>query len=107
MNLGIGEGRTRADHRGLADQLYAFYARGCDVRRMAAIVGETNLGAEERGYLAFADRFEKELVHQGSARRTIEETLDLGWRLLSGFGAGALTRIRPEHVARFHARAGP
>ncbi|HEY7726002.1 MAG TPA: V-type ATP synthase subunit B [Anaeromyxobacteraceae bacterium] len=106
MNLGIGEGRTRADHRGLADQLYAFYARGCDVRRMAAIVGETNLGEEERRFLLFADRFEKELVHQGSARRTIEETLQAGWRLLAGFEAGALTRIRPEHVAGFHARGG-
>jgi len=102
MNLGIGEGRTRADHRGLADQLYAFYARGRDVRRMAAVMGEANLGAEERRLLAFADRFERELVHQGAARRTFEETLDLGWRLLAPFPPAALARISAEHLARWH-----
>ncbi len=104
MNQGIGEGRTRADHRGLADQLYAFYARGCDVRRMAAIMGQANLGEDEKRHLVFAERFEKELVQQGSARRTIEETLDAGWRLLAGFEPAALTRIRPEHVARYHGK---
>jgi V/A-type H+-transporting ATPase subunit B len=64
MNAGIGEGRTREDHRAAADQLYAFYARGCDVRRMAAIVGAQNLGEDERRFLDFADRFELQLVHQ-------------------------------------------
>jgi V/A-type H+-transporting ATPase subunit B len=103
MGLGAGEGRTRGDHRPVADQLYAFYARGRDVRRMAAIVGEANLGEEERRFLAFADRFERELVGQGAAFRSIEETLDLGWRLLSAFPPEALTRI-PAAVAA--ARAG-
>jgi V/A-type H+-transporting ATPase subunit B len=102
MNLGIGEGRTRADHRGLADQLYAFYARGRDVRRMAAIVGEANLGDQEKRFLTFADRFERELIHQGSAGRTFEETLATGWALLSGFPSSALTRIKPTHVAEHH-----
>ena len=67
MNLGIGEGRTREDHRALADQLYAFYARGQDVRRLVAIVGEGGLSEEERQYLHFADRFETEFIHQGEA----------------------------------------
>jgi V/A-type H+-transporting ATPase subunit B len=93
MGLGVGERRTRADHRPVADQLYAFYARGRDVRRMAAIVGEANLGDEERRFLQFADRFERELVGQGPVFRSIEETLDAGWRLLSAFPAEALTRI--------------
>jgi V/A-type H+/Na+-transporting ATPase subunit B len=93
MGLGAGAGRTREDHRPLADQLYAFYARGRDVRRMAAIVGEANLGEEERRFLEFADRFERELVGQGGTSRSIEETLDLGWRLLSAFPPEALTRI--------------
>ena len=93
MGLGAGPGRTREDHRPLADQLYAFYARGRDVRRMAAIVGEANLGEEERRFLEFADRFERELVGQGGTSRSIEETLDLGWRLLSAFPPEALTRI--------------
>lgn len=93
MGLGAGPGRTRDDHRPVADQLYAFYARGRDVRRMAAIVGAANLGEEERRFLEFADRFEAELVGQGSAFRSIDETLDIGWRLLSGFPPEALTRI--------------
>lgn len=99
MGLGAGPGRTRADHRPLADQLYALYARGRDVRRMAAIVGAGGLGDEERRLLTFADRFEAELVGQGGAFRTIEETLDLGWRLLEGFPADALTRIPVALVA--------
>jgi len=100
MNLGIGRGHTREDHRPLADQLYAFYARGREVRRMQAIVGAEGLGAEERTFLAFADRFEAELVHQGGARRTLDETLALGWRLLSAFPAQALTRIGAEIIER-------
>ena len=93
MGLGIGEGRTRADHRGVSDQLYAFYARGCDLRRIAAIVGESGLGAEEKKMLAFADAFERELLHQPSARRTIADTLEIGWKLLSAFPRESLTRI--------------
>jgi V/A-type H+-transporting ATPase subunit B len=93
MGLGAGPRRTRDDHRPVADQLYAFYARGRDVRRMAAIVGAANLGDEERRFLEFADRFEAELVGQGGGFRSIEETLDLGWRLLARFPPEVLTRI--------------
>ena len=93
MGLGIGEGKTRADHRPVADQLYALYARGRDVRRMAAIVGAANLAEDERRLLDFADRFEAELIGQGGAFRTIEETLDLGWRLLAPFPVEVLNRI--------------
>jgi V/A-type H+/Na+-transporting ATPase subunit B len=99
MGLGVGPGRTRADHRPVADQLYALYARGRDVRRTAAIVGAASLGDEERRLLAFADAFEVELVGQGDAFRTIEETLEIGWRLLSTFPPAALTRI-PEAIVR-------
>ncbi len=95
MGLGVGAGKTRADHRPVADQLYAFYARGRDVRRMAAIVGAANLGEEERRFLDFADRFEAELVGQGNAFRSIEETLEVGWRLFAPFPFQALTRIPP------------
>ena len=101
MNLGIGKGRTREDHRALADQLYAFYARGQDVRRMEAIVGEGGLSEEERHYLHFAERFETEFIHQGGQGRSIEETMDLGWRLLSAFPASALTRIKKEFIERY------
>jgi len=103
MGLGAGAGRTRADHRSVADQLYAFYARGRDVRRMAAIVGAANLGEDERRLLEFADRFERELVGQGDAFRSIDETLEAGWKLLGLFPGDALTRVPAALVA---ARAG-
>jgi V/A-type H+-transporting ATPase subunit B len=93
MGLGVGAGKTREDHRPVADQLYALYARGRDVRRMAAIVGAANLADDERRLLDFADRFEAELIGQGGAFRAIEETLDLGWRLLAPFPAEMLNRI--------------
>jgi V/A-type H+-transporting ATPase subunit B len=99
MGLGAGPGRTRDDHRPVADQLYAFYARGRDVRRMAAIVGAANLGDEEKRFLALADRFEAELVGQGGIFRSIEDTLELGWRLLAAFPPESLTRIPARIVA--------
>jgi V/A-type H+-transporting ATPase subunit B len=99
MGLGAGPGRTRDDHRPVADQLYAFYARGRDVRRMAAIVGAANLGDEEKRFLELADRFEAELVGQGGAFRSIDETLELGWRLLGAFPPASLTRIPAALVA--------
>jgi V/A-type H+-transporting ATPase subunit B len=101
MNLGIGAGRTREDHRGLADELYSFYARGRDARRMAAIVGAANLGEDERRLLEFADAFEAKLIGQGGEFRSVEETLDLGWRLLAAFPPEALTRVKPAHVERY------
>jgi len=99
MGLGVGEGRTRGDHRPVADQLYALYARGRDVRRMAAIVGAANLGEDERRLLDFADRFERELVGQGGVFRSIEDTLETGWRLLGAFPPSALTRIPAKVLA--------
>jgi V/A-type H+-transporting ATPase subunit B len=106
MGLGAGEGRTREDHRPLADQIYAFHARGVDVRRMAAIVGVANLGDEERRFLEFSDRFEREFLHQGGAFRSLEETLAAGWRLLAAFPPEALTRIRPALVERYRRAEG-
>jgi V/A-type H+-transporting ATPase subunit B len=106
MGLGAGPGRTRADHRPVADQLYALYARGRDVRRMATIVGAANLGEEERRVLEIADRFERELVGQGDAFRSIEDTLEIGWRLLAPFPPEALARI-PAAVLEAHRRETP
>jgi V/A-type H+-transporting ATPase subunit B len=107
MGLGTGPGRTREDHRAVADQLYALYARGRDVRRMAAIVGAANLGEDERRLLAFADRFEAELVGQGTAFRSIEETLEVGWRLLGAVPRDALTRIPAAMVDARRPTGGP
>jgi V/A-type H+-transporting ATPase subunit B len=101
MNLGIGRDRTREDHRAVADQLYAFYARGQDVRRMEAIVGSGGLSEEERTFLQFADRFEAEFIHQGRNGRSIEDTLTIGWRLLATFPASTLTRVKKEFIDRY------
>jgi len=98
MNAGVGEGRTREDHRPVADQLYALVARGREVRRLASIVGESGLSDEDRRALEFGDTFERRFVDQGAGRRTIEETLDLAWELMEAFPADELRRLDPELV---------
>lgn len=82
MNLGIGKGKTRENHRKLADMLYSAYAKGGDVRRLTAIVGEDGLSELDKSYLAFADAFEKRFIGQGETDRSIDETLDLGMEIL-------------------------
>lgn len=96
MNAAIGEGRTRADHRPLADQLYALYAEGGDLRRLVAIVGETALSETDRRTLDFARRFEDTFIGQGETRRRIDESLDLAWELLAPFPNEVLKRIPQE-----------
>ena len=98
MNAGIGRDKTRDDHREVADQLYAFYAEGRDLRKLVAIIGEAALSKNDQRYLAFADDFEKRFIHQRNANRSIEETLDLAWDLLSPFAASDLKRIHPETI---------
>ena len=102
MNNGIGKGRTRVDHRQVADQLYSAYAQGLDLRRLVAIIGEEALTENDRLYLRFADTFEKEFIAQGSADRSIEDSLTLGWKLLSTFPKAALTRISRDHVDKYY-----
>jgi V/A-type H+-transporting ATPase subunit B len=96
MNAGIG--KTRADHRALAHQLYAEYA-GRDLRRLAAIVGEAALSEDDRHELAFAADFERRFIHQDAAPRSIGETLDLGWELLERFEDHAPTLIAEARAA--------
>src|SRR5437588_155869 len=102
MNNGIGKGRTREDHRQVADQLYSAYAQGLDLRRLVAIIGEEALTENDRLYLRFADAFEKEFIAQGQADRSIQDSLTLGWKLLSTFPKGALTRISRDHVDKYY-----
>ncbi|MBW2473706.1 MAG: V-type ATP synthase subunit B, partial [Deltaproteobacteria bacterium] len=85
MQHGIGKGQTRKDHRDLANHLYRTYAKGCDLRRLEAVVGRDGMLAEDRLLLDFADRFETDFVHQGKLRRTIDDTLDTAQRLLDEF----------------------
>ena len=93
MNAGIGEDKTRAEHREWADQLYAVYSRGREARTMAAIVGEAGLSAADRRALAFAQAFENELVGQGRARRAIGDTFAVGWRLLETLPREDMSRV--------------
>jgi len=86
MQRGIGKGRTREDHRAIANALYMHYASGRDLRRLEAIVGREGMSDDDRHMLDFAEAFEREIVHQGSVRRSIEETLDASRRLLEKFG---------------------
>ncbi len=102
MNLGIGKERTREDHRGLADQLYAGYATGRDLRSLSAVVGEESLSNVDRKYLKFADEFEKRFITQASNEdRSIEQTMDLGWELLSALPETELKRIKKEYIEKY------
>lgn len=102
MNSGIGEGRTRADHRAVADQLYTLYAQGRELRRLVAIVGEAALTAEDRRILAFASGFERQFVGQGMTDRKIEETLSVAWSLLDPLPVDLLKRIPQKYLDIYH-----
>ncbi|MBK5268147.1 MAG: V-type ATP synthase subunit B [Acidimicrobiia bacterium] len=98
MNACVGEGKTRPDHRPVADQVYSLYAEGRDLRRLIAVVGEGSLNETDRRTLKFADEFERRFVHQ-QERRELDETLDLAWELLSVFPEEELKRIPPAIFA--------
>jgi len=101
MNLGIGKGKTREDHRGVADQLYAAYAEGRDLRSLSAVVGEEALSERDKKFLKFADEFEQRFLQQGRYEdRSIEYTLDLGWELLSIIPESELKRVKLEHIEK-------
>ncbi len=103
MNNGIGNGKTREDHRGVADQLYGLYAKALDAKNLSAIVGAEALSESDRRYLKFGDDFESRFLKQGFyERRSIEETLDLGWELLSEIPEGELTRVKKEFVEKYY-----
>ncbi len=102
MNLGIGEGRTRADHRGVADQLYAYFAEGMDLRRLVAIVGEEALTDVDRMALKFADAFEQNYLDQKEENRDLEQTLSIGWDLISMMPKETVKRIKSEYVDKYY-----
>lgn len=103
MNLGIGKGFTREDHKKVSDQLYAGYAEGMDLRGLVAIVGKDALSERDRGFLDFADQFERRFVRQGKDEdRTIEDSLDLGWDLLKDMAEEQLGRIDRETIQKYH-----
>lgn len=104
MNAGIGEGKTRTDHRFVADQLYALYAEGRDLRRLVAIVGEAALSGDDRRVLEFTNHFEQEFVGQEMVDRDIFETLEIAWKLLSPMPPELLKRIPQQYIEKYHRR---
>lgn len=98
---GIGEGKTRDDHPDLSNQLFAAYAKGREVRELVVILGEEALSDLDKIYLKFADRFEKEFIQQGDDDRSVDETLDIGWKLISMVPVEELRRIKPELIEKY------
>ncbi|QLK27694.1 ATP synthase subunit B [Natrinema zhouii] len=103
MDDGIGEGLTREDHGDVSDQMYAAYAEGEDLRDLVNIVGREALSERDNKFLDFADRFETEFVQQGyDTNRSIDETLEVGWDLLSDLPKEALNRIDEDLIAEHY-----
>ncbi|MBB6632195.1 V-type ATP synthase subunit B [Clostridium algidicarnis] len=99
---GIGKGKTREDHADTMNQLFSAYAQGKQSKELAAILGESALSDTDKKYAKFAEAFEKEYVDQGfTTNRTIEETLDLGWKLLKILPRTELKRIRDEYLEKY------
>ncbi len=99
---GTGEGKTREDHSGTMNQLFAAYATGKENKELMSILGEAALSPTDLLYAKFADEFEKRYVGQGfDENRSIEETLNLGWELLSILPTSELKRIKPEYIEKY------
>lgn len=106
MKDGIGEGVTRDDHRELSSQLFASYSKVKSIRNLASIIGEEELSDLDKKYLKFGERFEKEFITQDeSEERTIEETLDIGWRILEELPRAELTRVKSALIDKYMGRS--
>lgn len=101
-SAGVGEGKTREDHSGLKDQLFASYATGREVRELAVVLGEGSLTDSDKAHMAFADRFEKEFINQSAdVERSVEESLNLGWELLKDLPRESLKRAKPAMIDKY------
>ncbi len=99
---GIGEGKTRDDHDGLANQLFASYARGQEVKELATILGESALSDTDKSYLKFSALFEEKfLTQKDTENRTIEETLDIGWEIVDILPRKELKRIKADKIEKY------
>ncbi len=102
---GIGKGKTREDHANTMNQLFAAYARGKEAKELMVILGDAALSEVDKLYAKFADEFEKEYVSQGyNTDRTIEETLTIGWKLLSILPRAELKRIKDEYLDLYYGK---
>jgi V/A-type H+-transporting ATPase subunit B len=103
MKDNIGEGKTRDDHPPLSSQLFACYAHVKDIRALASIIGEEELSPLDHQYLEFGEAFEREFLSQGYyERRTIEQSLELGWKILSLLPRDELVRVKPEILDKYY-----
>ncbi len=99
---GIGKGKTREDHAPTMNQIFSAYAQGKQAKELAVILGESALSETDKIYAKFADRFESEYVNQGfETNRSIEQTLDLGWELLSMLPTSELKRIKEDMIEKY------
>lgn len=102
MGFGVGDNKTRDDHKGVADQLYAAYSSGRDLRSLSSVVGEEALTEKDRKFLRFADEFENRFVRQGPYEdRDIDRTLDLAWEMFAGVPQDELKRVKKDHIAKY------
>ena len=100
---GIGKGKTREDHSDNMNQLFSAYAQGKDAKELAAVLGDAALTPTDRLYAAFAQEFEKQYLDQGfNKNRSIEETLDLGWKLLAMLPESEMKRVRDEFLEKYY-----
>lgn len=100
---GIGAGKTREDHADVSNQLFAAYARGKEVQELAVILGEAALSEADKAFFKFADEFEDKFTRQGpDENRAIEETIELGWELLTLLPMAELKRIRQEYIDKYY-----
>jgi V/A-type H+-transporting ATPase subunit B len=107
MKDGIGPGMTREDHKELSSQLFAAYSRVRSIRSLASVIGEEELSELDRSYLAFGDRFEREFLSQGEREnRSIGQTLDKGWTILTGLPRSELYRVKEETLKKHFAPEG-
>ncbi len=103
MKDGIGAGRTRADHGHFSAQLYAAYAHSQEVRSLASVIGEEELSTLDNQYLAFGEAFEQQFVNQSlTENRSIDTTLEIGWRLISMLPKDELIRVTPDEIDQYH-----
>jgi V/A-type H+-transporting ATPase subunit B len=100
MDQGIGKGFSHEDHPALAGQLFAAYAKAIRVRLLASVVGQEGLTDIDRDYLEFADRFERDLIHQAGPR-TLEESMEAGWAVLAKLPVAELSRLSDDQIARY------
>jgi len=102
MKDGIGKGMTREDHKDVSSQLFASYAKVKQIRNLASIIGEEELSPNDKNHLKFGDKFEQQFLTQSeNENRSIDQTLDLGWKMLTFLPREELLRVKEEYIEKY------